>query len=175
MRILVISGSPREQSYTRVLTRIAYDYAKKKHKDHEVILLDLKEIKLEGFRGLEERYYKITEDTIKLIENTDVFIIGSPVYNGIFSSLLKNLFEFVNYKALEGSFAGFIIMSGGLISYLQVQGQLTALMNYFRVISNPRAVYVSTDDFDDKMELKDEKIKNRIERLVDETSGFKKV
>jgi NAD(P)H-dependent FMN reductase len=74
---------------------------------------------------------------------------------------------------LEGRFAGFIIMSGGTISYLQVQGQLQALMNYFRVISNPRSVFVSTDDFDENMELKNEKIKERIEKLVDDTIRLK--
>jgi hypothetical protein len=46
-------------------------------------------------------------------------------------------------------------------------------MNYFRVISNPRSVFVSTDDFDENVKLKNEKIKERIEKLVDETIRLK--
>jgi len=78
------------------------------------------------------------------------------------------LFEFVNYKALEGRVAGFVLKSGGSISFLQVQGQLQALMNYFRVVSNPRAVFVTDEDFDG-MKLKNVNIEERIKRLVDET------
>ena len=171
MKILVICGSPREKSYTRVLTKIAFDYAKSKN--YDVTYLDLGKVKIEKFRGLEEKYDKMTEDIVKLVESSDIFIIGSPVYDGIFSSAIKNLFEFVNYKALEGKIAGFIIVAGGTISYLQVQGQLQALMNYFRVISNPRSVFVSTDDFDENMNLKNKEVKGRIEKLVEETVNLK--
>jgi NAD(P)H-dependent FMN reductase len=170
MKILVICGSLRKQSFTRVLTDIAYNYAKSKYKD--VQLLDLGKTKLENFMGFEARYDKATNDTVKLVESSDVFIIGSPVYNGVFSSALKNLFEFVNYKALEGKTAGFILMSGSDISYLQVQGQLISMMNYFRVISNPRAVFVSQESFDGQ-KLKDKEIEQRIKRIVDETASMK--
>jgi len=171
MKILVICGSPREKSYTRILTNIAFEYAKSKN--YDVTYLDLGKVNIERFRGLEEQYGKTTEDIVKLVEDSDIFIIGSPIYDGVFSSAIKNLFEFVNYKVLEGRIAGFIIMAGGTISYLQVQGQLQALMNYFRVISNPRSVFVSTDDFDENMKLKDKKIKDRIEKLIEETISLK--
>jgi len=42
-------------------------------------------------------------------------------------------------------------------------------MNYFRVISNPRAVYAFDEHFDAQGRLKDREIKSRVERLVDET------
>jgi len=171
VKILVICGSPREKSYTRVLTKIAFDYAKSKN--YDVTYLDLGKVKIEKFRGLEEKYDKMTEDIVKLVESSDIFIIGSPVYDGIFSSAIKNLFEFVNYKALEGKIAGFIIMAGGTISYLQVQGQLQALMNYFRVISNPKSVFVSTDDFDENMNLKNKEVEGRIEKLLEVTVDLK--
>lgn len=171
MKILVICGSPREKSYTRVLTKIAFDYAKSKN--YDVTYLDLGKINIEKFRGLEEKYDKTTNDRVKLVENSDIFIIGSPVYDGVFSSAIKNLFEFVNYKTLEGKVAGLIIMAGGTISYLQVQGQLQALMNYFRVISNPKSVFVSTDDFDENMNLKNKEVEGRIEKLLEGTVDLK--
>ena len=172
MKILIICGSPRIKSYTRVLTNIAFEHAKRKN--YDVTYLDLGKIKIERFRGLEEKYDKTTEDTVKLVEGTDIFIIGSPIYDGVFSSAIKNLFEFINYKSLEGRIAGFILMSSGTISYLQVQGQLQALMNYFRVISNPRSVFVSTGDFDENMKLKNEEVERRVENLVEETINLKK-
>ena len=97
-------------------------------------------------------------------------IIGTPVYNGLLSSALKNLFEHINYKALEGHLAGFIIHSSGTISSLQVEGQLMALMTYFRVLSNPRAVFTSkSKDFDENGNLTDEAVTKRIHKLLDGT------
>ena len=171
MKILVICGSPREKSYTRILTDMTFEYAKSKN--YDVTYLDIGKTNIEKFRGLEEKYDKTTENAVKLIESSDVFIIGSPIYDGVFSSAIKNLFEFVNYKSLEGKVTGLILMAGGKISYLQVQGQLQALMNYFRIISNPKSVFVSTDDFDENMKLNNKEVKNRIEKLVEETVNLK--
>jgi len=171
MKILLICGSPRKKSYTRILTDMAFDYAKKKN--YDITYLDLGKVNIEKFRGLEEKYDEVTESAVKLIENSDVFIIGSPIYDGVFSSAIKNLFEFVNYKSLEGRVSGFILMAGSKISHLQVQGQLQALMNYFRVISNPRSVFVSIDDFDENMKLNNKEVKNRIEKLIEETVNLK--
>ena len=170
MKILIICGSLREESLTRVLTEIAYRYAKEKYDDIEY--LDLRKTKINNFEGFEAEYDDVTKKTVKLVEKSDVFIIGSPVYNGLLSSGLKNLFEFVDYKNLEGKVAGFILKSGSNISFLQVQGQLTALMSYFRVISNPRSVFVTDEDFDG-MKLKNEKVDERIKRLIDETVKMK--
>jgi len=170
MRILIVCGSLREESLTRVLTDIAYEYAKKNYDDVEY--LDLRKTRINNFQGFEAAYNEITEKTVKLVENSDVFILGCTVYNGLLGSALKNLFEFVDYKALERRVAGFILKSGSNISFLQVQGQLQALMNYFRVISNPRAVFVTDEDFDET-KIKNARIKERIERLVDETVKMK--
>lgn len=172
MKILVISGSRRIRSYSRVLAGMAYDYAQEKYGDVE--LLDLAKAPLENFRGFEAEYGEETREIVRQVSDSDVFIICSPVYNGLLSSGIKNLFEFVDYKALEGRVAGFALMSSGRISYLQVQGQLQALMNYFRVISNPRAAYVGQEDFDQEMRLSNKAALARMKRLVDETVGLKR-
>lgn len=170
MKILIVCGSLRKESLTRVLTDIAFAYAKKNFDDVEY--LDLRKTGINNFEGFEAKYDDTTRNTIDLVENSDVLIIGCPIYNGLLGSALKNLFEFVNYQALEGKIAGFIIKSGGNISFLQVQGQLHALMNYFRAISNPRAVFATDENFDGTS-LKDIKIEKRIKRLVDETVKLK--
>lgn len=168
MKILIVCGSLRKESLTRVLTDIAYAYAKKNFDDVEY----LRKTGINNFEGFEAKCDDTTRNTIDLVENSDVLIIGCLIYNGLLGSALKNLFEFVNYQALEGKIAGFIIKSGGNISFLQVQGQLHALMNYFRVISSPRAVFATDENFDGTS-LKDIKIEKRIKRLVDETVKLK--
>lgn len=105
-------------------------------------------------------------NTVKMMENADVFIIGSPVYDALLSSGIKNLFEFVNYKALEGRVAGFIVKSNNPGTHQQVRGHLVALTNYFNILSNPRPVFSVDDDFDENGNLKNEKIRESIIRLV---------
>ena len=170
MKILIICGSPRKNSLTRVFTDLAHTYAKEKYSSAPIEYLDLGKYPLDTFRGFEEKYTPETKNAISLVESSEVLIIGSPVYNGLLSSALKNLFEHINYKALEGHIAGFIIHSSGTISSLQVQGQLMALMTYFRVISNPRAVFTSKNQhFDEKGNLTDAGVTKRIHQLMDET------
>ena len=166
MKVLIVCGSLREQSLTRVLTDIAYDYARENYGDVEY--LDLRETRIQNLEGFEAEYDEITVKTVKLVENSRVFILGCPVYNGLLGSALKNLFEFVDYGALEGMVAGFILKAGRNVSFLQVHGQLQAMMNYFRIISNPRAVYATNEDFDG-MKLTNIEINNRIKRLINET------
>ena len=165
-KVLVICGSLRKASLTRVLADMAYDHAKKVA---DADYLDLAKANVEWFRGWEEDYGPGTHETMRRLTRADVLVLGSPVYDGLLSSALKNLFEHVEYKSLEGKVAGFVIKSGSPISSLQVQGQLVALMNYFRVISNPRAVYAFDEHFDAQGRLKDREIKSRVERLVDKT------
>lgn len=166
MKITVICGSMRKDSLTRVLTDIAFEDARRSGYQAEYI--DLGKEKLPSFEGFEADYDEHVLGIVRKIEETDVFIIGSPVYNGCMASAIKNLFEFVDYKALEGSAAGFIIKAGSNISFLQVHGQLQGLMNYFRVVSNPRSVHATDEDFEG-MGLKNQKIKQRIADLVDKT------
>ena len=151
---------------TNILTSHAYAYAKKNYV--EVEYLDLRTTRIANFEGFEADYDETTTTIVNLVENASVFILGCPIYNGLLGSALKNLFEFVDYKALEGGVAGYILKSGSTKSFLQVQSQLVALMNYFRVISNPRAVYATDDDFDGTT-LVNPRIAARTKKLVDET------
>jgi FMN reductase len=167
MKILIICGSLREQSQTRTLTGIAYEHAKKTHPDTEY--LDLAKTRIANFQGFEAKYDKTTNKTIKQVQNADVLIIGSPIYNGLPASQIKNLFEHINYKALEGKTAALILKASSTISFLQVQSQLQALMNYFRVTTNPRAVFASDQDFNEN-KLTNPQIKKRITQLINETT-----
>lgn|SRR5574341_225013 len=170
MKILIVCGSPRKNSITRILTDLACTYAKEKNPTAQVEYLDLGKYPIDIFRGFEEKYSPQTKNAINLVENSDILIIGSPVYNGLLSSALKNLFEHIDYKALAGKIAGFLVHGSGSISSLQVQGQLMALMTYFRVLSNPRAVFTSKDrHFDNQGKLTDKTVIKRVYQLIDET------
>jgi len=166
MKVVIISGSPRKTANTQLMMQFVYEYAKSKNSDTKFI--NLSEGGIDYYRGPNENYSQTTIQAVKNITEADVWLIGTPIYNSFFSSALKNLFEFVNYKSTAGKTAGLAIIASGNIGFIDVQTLLTQLMSYFRVVTNPKAVFMTADMIKDNL-ITDENSKTRLKELVDET------
>ena len=166
MKVVVISGSPRKVANTQVMMQFVYDYTKTKNDNS--IFIDLSKGGIDYYRGVNEKYSETTLEAAKNIMEADVWLVGTPIYNSFFSSALKNLFEYVNYKKTAGKVAGIAILASGNIGFIDVQTLVTQLMSYFRVITNPKAVFATADMIKDG-KLADENTKIRLKELVDET------
>lgn len=165
MKVVVISGSPRKAANTQIMMKYVCDYAKSKNQD--VKFINLSEGGVDYFCGSTENYSQTTLQAAKDIMDADVWLIGSPIYNSFFSAALKNLFEFINYKNTAGKTAGLAILASGSIGFTDVQTLLTQLMSYFRVVTNPKAVFMTVDAIKDGQISENEK--TRLKELVDET------
>lgn len=165
MKIVVISGSPRGGSNTQIMMKFVYEYAKTKNE--ETVFINLSENKVDCYRGPNEKYSEATLQAAKDITEANVWLVGTPIYNSFFSSSFKNLFEYINYKKTAGKIAGIAIMASGNIGFIDVQTLITQLMSYFRVITNPKAVYMTVDMVKDGIVA--EEAKARLRELVDET------
>ena len=166
MKVVVISASPRKSANTQIMMEYLYNYTKTKNADTKFI--DLSKDRIDYFLGPGESYSQITMQTAKDVTEADVWLIGSPIYNSLFSSALKNLFEYINYKETPGKTAGIAIMASGSISFTNVQNVITSMMSYFRVITNPKAVHMTVDQIKDG-KIIDENAMARLRELVDET------
>jgi len=166
MKVVVISASPRKGANTQIMMEYLYNYAKTKNADTKFI--DLSKDRIDCYLGSGENYSQITMQTAKDVTEADVWFVGSPIYNSLFSSALKNLFEYINYKETEGKTAGIAILASGSIGFTSVQNMITGLMSYFRVITNPKAVHMTVDQIRDG-KIVDENAKARLCELVDET------
>ena len=166
MKIVVISGSPRKNANTQIMMDFVYDYTKTKNQDTK--LINLSEGKIECYRGPDEQYNDETNRATKDILDADVWLIGTPIYNSFFSSALKNLFEYVNYKETAGKIAGMAILAAGNIGFIDVQTLVTQLLSYFRVITNPKAVFLTTESISEGA-ISDEEAQDRLKEMVDET------
>ncbi|MCV0365771.1 MAG: NAD(P)H-dependent oxidoreductase [Nitrosopumilus sp.] len=166
MKVVVISGSPRKNANTQIVMKYVYDYAKSKNQ--ETKLINLSEGQIECYRGPDEEYNETTKTAANDIMDADVWLIGSPIYNSFFSSSLKNLFEYINYKKTAGKVAGITILASGSIGFIDVQTLITQLLSYFRVITNPKAVFLTTDSVKENNML-DTDAQNRLKEMVDET------
>jgi NAD(P)H-dependent FMN reductase len=164
--VVVISASPRKNANTQLAMKYVFEYTKSK--DVDVKFINLSEGQIECYRGPEEEYNEATKNATKDILDADVWLIGSPIYNSFFSSALKNLFEYVNYKKTEGKVAGMMIMAAGNIGFIDVQTMITQLLSYFRVITNPKAVFLTVDSISNSV-LSDDSAKKRLNEMVDGT------
>ncbi len=166
MKIVIISGSPRKNANTQIIMKYVYDYTKSKNQDTK--LINLSEGQIECYRGPDEEYNEATKIATKDIMDADVWLIGSPIYNSFFSSALKNLFEYINYKKTAGKVAGITILAAGNIGFIDVQTLITQLLSYFRVIANPKAVFLTTESITENI-VSDIDAQSRLKEMVDET------
>jgi NAD(P)H-dependent FMN reductase len=166
MKIVVISGSPRKAANTQILMKYVYEYTKTKNQDTK--LINLSDGNIECYKGFDEEYNDETKTAANDIMDADIWLIGTPVYNSFFSSALKNLFEYVNYKKTEGKVAGMVILGAGSISFVNVQTLITQLLSYFRVITNPKAVFLTTESIKENSVL-DKEAQIKLKEMVDGT------
>jgi Predicted flavoprotein len=99
MKIVVISASPRKTANTQIIMKYVNEYTKSKNPDTKFI--NLSDGEIECYRGFDVEYNEATKNAAKDIMEADVWLIGSPIYNSLFSSALKNLFEYIDYKKLK--------------------------------------------------------------------------
>jgi len=166
MKIVVISGSPRKNANTQVLMKYVFEYTKSKYQETKFI--NLSEGQIECYRGPDIEYNETTKIAIRDIMDADVWLIGSPIYNSFFSSALKNLFEYIDYKKTPGKVAGITILAAGNISFTNVQTLITQLLSYFRVVTNPKAVFLTTESVSENS-ITDKDTKKRLKEMTDET------
>lgn len=166
MKIVVISGSPRKNANTQVLMKYVFEYTKSKYQETKFI--NLSEDDIECYKGYNIEYNESTKIAAKEIMDADVWIIGTPIYNSFFSAALKNLFEYVDYKKTAGKVAGMAILAAGDVGFINVQNLITQLLSYFRVITNPKAVFLTTKSVSENS-IADEDTRTRLKEMVDET------
>ena len=166
MRVVVISGSPRRGANTEIMMKYVYEYAKGKNEDTR--LINLSEGQIECYRGFDVEYNEATRSATREILEADVWLLGTPIYNSFFSSAIKNLFEYVDYKKTAGKTAGMAILAAGNIGFVDVQTLLTQLLSYFRVIANPKAVYMTVNDVSGGA-VSDPGAQARLREMVDDT------
>jgi len=166
MKVVVISASPRKTANTQVMMQYVYDYAKSKNM--ETVFINLSKGGIDLYQGPDKEFSETTKKAVNDITEADVWLIGSPIYNSFFSSALKNLFEYINYKKTAGKVAGIAILASGNIGFIDVQTMITQLMSYFRVITNPKAVFVTADMINDG-KVANVDAEGRLRELVDET------
>ena len=98
----------------------------------------------------------------------DFYIIGTPVFQASITGVLKNLFDLVPVSAFYQKVMGFVATGGTYQHYLMVENQLKPIAGFFRAFVAPNYVYLHDDHFNEKREIVDQEVLERLDRLAKE-------
>ncbi|ESS08915.1 MAG: putative flavoprotein [uncultured archaeon A07HN63] len=108
--IVALAGSLRDESFTRVATSHALDGAATAGATTE--LLDLREFDLPPLDPDLDGQGD-SDDLVARVDAADAVILGSPMYHGSYSGVLKNALDYCGFDEFEGKTVGLLAVSGG--------------------------------------------------------------
>jgi len=108
--VAALSGSLREGSYTRLATTRALDGVRAAGGTGE--LLDLREYNLPPL-NVDRDEQGGSQQLVDRVEAADAIILGSPMYHGSYSGVLKNALDYCGFDEFEGKTVGLLAVAGG--------------------------------------------------------------
>ena len=130
-------------------------------------LIDLRGWNLPLGGGETEAHQEEVSRLKRLVQPATHLLFAVPVYNWDVNAAAKNLLEILSGHELDEKTVGFLCAAGGQSSYMSVLPFANSLMLDFRCWIVPRFVYATGGDFGDN-EIRSEKVRERIELLLDE-------
>lgn len=109
-RVVALSGSMRDGSYTR--TALKHALAAAEAAGAETEMLDVREYDLPVFDPDEDEPPEATE-LKRRIEAADTVLWGSPVYHGSYSAAFRNVHDYCGWDEYEDTTVGLLATAGG--------------------------------------------------------------
>ncbi|HZH61821.1 MAG TPA: NAD(P)H-dependent oxidoreductase [Metabacillus sp.] len=167
MKLLGISGTI-TGSKTRTVVNKVLEEVQRMNPEIEVELLDMKEYDVQFCDGRNPSTYTgDTKAVIDIVSSADFYLIGTPIFQGSFTGVLKNLFDLADPKVFRHKVMGFIATGGTYQHYLVIENQLKPISGYLRAYTVPGYVYAHNDHFY-KGELVDKEVIERVTNLAKE-------
>lgn len=173
MKLLGISATI-VGSKTAVIVNKVLNEIKRIDSSIQTELLDMKQYEVQFCDGRNPLEYE--GDTAKVIQkvtDADMVVIGTPVFQGSITGVLKNLFDLLPTTVLRNKVVGLVATGGTYQHYLVIETQLRPIISYFHAYVAPGYVYVHNGQFNDKNEIFDMDILRRIEHLAEEMVKMK--
>ena len=180
MKALLISGSARENSHTRALLENVG--AKLKDKEVEVEVWDLAENQLPSFEVPFHQDHSLVpegsgRDFIEAVNNADMVVIGTALYHGSYSGILKNALDYLLKDQLFEKPVGLVANGGGNTKNAQALNHLVTIVQTLYGVPMQTQIGTHGDDYSDfegKFVISNPGIADRCERLATELVRFSK-
>jgi NAD(P)H-dependent FMN reductase len=108
--VVAVCGSLRERSYTKLALERALDGVSEAGGTGE--MLDLREYDLPVFDADEDRQGD-SAVVARRIREADALLLGTPVYHGSYSGVLKNALDHCGFDEFDGKTVGLLAVAGG--------------------------------------------------------------
>ena len=126
VRVVAISGSLRNGSYTSASLRVALKGAEME--GAEIEMIDLRQYNLVFFGQVEETNY--LPDVLQLreiVRDAQGILLGTPEYHAGLSGVLKNALDLMSFDEFEGKMLGLIGVSGGNMGAINALNSLRTI------------------------------------------------
>lgn len=168
MKILVLSASTTGTKTSRLSSTFARILEEEYGQDNDVQYIDLKEKSMVFSDG--RHYLDYTGDTLDVltaIMQSDVIVIGSPIYQASIPASLKNIFDLLPMNGLDRKVIGLMVTGGSSRHFLVAETQVKPIIHYMRGTMVPKYVYITDTDFNSDGSVNDE-IEFRLQTLLDD-------
>jgi FMN reductase len=118
--------------------------------------VELKKIEVhnlgDGFRNafFRNEVSEDVNDSFRVVENADILVVGSPVYQASYSGLFKHFFDMVSPEALIHKPVILTAVGGSERHSLMIEYALRPLFSYFNTLIIPTYVYAKSDELANK-------------------------
>jgi FMN reductase len=178
MKLVGLGGSLRRYSFSLAVLTEALDIAATQNVQTE--LLDLRTLNLPIFLPEVSLEMYTSEDQVNIARflhacrTADAMIWSSPTYHGTVSGIMKNAIDFIELMRNDDP----PYLTGRAIGLLTINDSApwTAMrdsVHELRAWISPTSIMVTKDDFTSEMVLADERVRNRVKRMVGELLNFK--
>ncbi|ODA69066.1 NAD(P)H-dependent FAD/FMN reductase [Methyloligella halotolerans] len=170
--IVTVNGSPSPLSRTGVLLRATAHSVSEKLLGSRVEEVSLAADWKDIFCALDRS--QVTprgEASLRTAEQADLLIVGSPIFRGSYTGLLKHYFDLVDREAMAGKTAVVAATGGSPLHGLAIEHQLRPLLGFFNIQTVATGLYGGPADFEDG-KIQGQAMLDRIERASSEAASL---
>jgi len=167
MNLLGLSGSPARNAASRTLNAVkqAVEHAKQIEPAIRSETINVRDLDIELCDGRDPALYEgDTKTLIDKVVDSDALILGTPVYRGSYTGILKNVFDVIPNDALVGKPVGIVVTGSTQHHYLSIEHEIKPMLGFFHAHALPGGVYLTPEHFNDRV-LIDEGALERLNQL----------
>jgi MsuE subfamily FMN reductase len=167
MNLLGLSGSPARNAASRTLNAVkqAVEFAHQQDSSIIAETINVRDLDIELCDGRDPAMYEgDTKSLIQKIVTADALILGTPVYRGSYTGILKNVFDVIPNDALVGKPVGIVVTGSTQHHYLTIEHEIKPLLGFFHAHALPGGVYLIPEHYCDRV-LVDEGALERLQQL----------
>lgn len=163
MKILLVDGTVLGRKTGAILQEIE-GYIQELEPDFDLEIMHFSDYKHQIVDGTE-----LNDDMKKMVakfEEADAYIFATPIFQASIPGVLKNALDMLHPKALRYKPVSIVANGGTHQHHLVVENQFKPILDYFRALVTPNYVYTHTSHFNDKNEIIDDNVHDRLRELA---------